>query len=38
MMMDFQDELVIPVECKAQGLLMGSGEAAPIPQSVLTFS
>lgn len=31
-MMDFQDELVIPVECKAQSLLMVSREAAPIPQ------
>lgn len=36
-MMDFQDELVIPVECKAQGLLMGSREVAPVPQSVRTF-
>lgn len=35
-MMDFQDELVIPVEHKAQGLAGDRGEAARILQSVLT--
>lgn len=35
-MTDFQDELVIPLEHTAQGLVRDSREAARILQSVLT--